>query len=145
MRNAAAQRDVTGFDEVLSHTFSERIDALLRASFGFFFFLYYLDALTTILLLRLFPNTFEYNSFFAPLLSGTFPEIAGALVLKLLIITPLIVVISWPLRGTEFEVTIKALKLGVFAGIIALTPFMTWVALGNNLSSLITLALSTSA
>jgi len=145
LKDTPAQGKVRSFDEALCRTFSEKIDASLRASFGFFFFLYYLDVLTTILLLKLFPHTFESNSLFAPLLSGAFPEVAAALVLKLLLITPLMVVIAWPLTGTRFEVGVKALKLGAFVGIVALIPFMTWVALGNNLSSLIRLALFSAA
>lgn len=140
LKNTTTRRKTKSFIEALSRIFSEKTDTILNASFGFFFFLYYLDALTTILLLKLFPNTFECNSLFAPLLSGGFPEVAAALTLKLLLVSPLVAVIAWPPTGVERKAGFRALKLGAFAGIIALTPFMIWVALGNNLLSLVKLA-----
>lgn len=94
------------------------------------------------MLLRLFPNTFECNSLFAPLLTGAFTEVAAALLLKLVLIGPLVAVIAWPLTSTRSNPRVKALKLGALAAIIALMPLMTWVALGNNLFSLVRLALA---
>lgn len=91
--------------------------------------------------MKLFPSTFECNRLFAPLLSGGLPEVAAALTLKLLLVSPLVAVIAWPLTRVEPKVGLKALKLGAFAGIIALTPLMISVALGNNLLSLVRLAL----
>lgn len=142
LKHAPTRRSIKNIDEALSRIFSEKTDALLRVSLGFFFFLYYLDALTTVLLLRLFPNTFECNSLFAPLLAGAFTEVAAALLLKLVLIGPLVAVIAWPLTSTRSNPRVKALKLGAFAAIIALMPLMTWVALGNNLFSLVRLALA---
>lgn len=140
LKNTTTRKETKGYIEALSRLFSENANTILIASFGFFFFLYYLDLLTTILLLALFPNTFERNLLFAPLLSGGFSEVAAAVTLKLLLVSPLVAVIAWPPTRVESRIGLKALKLGAFAGIIALIPLTMWVALGNNLFSLVKLA-----